>query len=72
VYENCVDGMNCEKNSKYRHTSKFEGHYLDIVEDLLDEDQTMVAVVRQGWTLVLVFGVEWSDRVVDKKDKVWA
>jgi hypothetical protein len=35
--------------------------HLNIVEDLLDEDQTMELVVRQGWTLALVLGVGQSD-----------
>jgi len=43
-------------------------HHLDIMEDLLDEDQTMETIVRQGWTLALVLGVGWSDRDADKKD----
>jgi hypothetical protein len=42
--------------------------HLDIVEDLLDEDRMMEVIVRQGWTLALVFGVGWSDRDVEKKD----
>jgi hypothetical protein len=57
------------KRSKYRCTSRFEVQHLDIVEDLLDEDWMMEVVVRQGWTLALVFGVGWSDRDVTKKTK---
>jgi hypothetical protein len=45
------------------HTSRFKVQHLDIVEDLLDEDQMMETIVRQGWTLALVFGVGWSDKM---------
>jgi hypothetical protein len=64
-----VDGLNCGRKSEYGCTSRFEVQHLDIVEDLLDEDWMMATiVVRQGWTLSLVFGVGWSDRDADKKD----
>jgi hypothetical protein len=43
--------------------------HLDIAGDLLDKDQTMAVVVRQGRTLALVFGVGRSDRDVTKKTK---
>jgi hypothetical protein len=36
--------------------------HLDIMEDLLEKYWMMAAVVRQGWTLVLVFGVGQSDK----------
>ena len=55
------------KRLKYRRARRFEVQDLDIVEDLLDKDWTMTAVVRRGWTLALVFGVGWSDRHVNKK-----
>jgi hypothetical protein len=43
--------------------------HLDIVEDLLDEDQMMATMMRQGWTLSLVFGVGQSDKDVTEKTK---
>ena len=43
--------------------------HLDIVEDILDIDQMMEAVVRQGWTLALVFGVGQSHGDATKKTK---
>jgi hypothetical protein len=51
-----VNGPNCGRNSKYRLTNRFDLQHLNIVEDLLDEDQTMVAVVRKICTLSLVIG----------------
>jgi hypothetical protein len=50
----------------YIHSNSFEVKHLEIVEDLLDEDQIMVAVERQGWTLSLVFRVGKSDRDATK------
>ena len=65
-----MDGLNCKRKSKYectsrfevRSTYRFEVQHLDIVEDLLNEDQTMAVVVRKGWTLTLVFEFGWNDR----------
>jgi hypothetical protein len=54
-------------NTKYEHTNRSKVKQLDIVEDLLDKDRTMEAIVRQGWTLALVLGVGWSDRDVNSK-----
>jgi hypothetical protein len=42
------------------------------VEDLLDEDWTMEAMMMQGWTLSLVFGVGRSDIDTKRKGQVWA
>jgi hypothetical protein len=56
------------KEVKYGHSSRFKVLQLDIVEDLLDEDQIMAIVVRQGWKLSLVFGVGLSDIDADIKD----
>jgi hypothetical protein len=42
---------------------------LDVVEDLLDEDWMMEVVMRQGWTLALLFGVGWSDKDVIEETK---
>jgi hypothetical protein len=39
------------------------------VEDLLDKDRVMVAVMRQGWTFSLVFGVGQSDRDATENTK---
>jgi len=41
---------------------------LEIMEDLLDEDQIMVVVERQGWILSLVFRVGKSDEYVTEND----
>jgi hypothetical protein len=49
--------------------SRFEVQHLDIVDDLLDEDWMMETVVRQGWTLALVFGVGQSDEDATEKTK---
>jgi hypothetical protein len=43
--------------------------HLDIVENLFNEDRMMATVVRQGWTLSLVFGVGWSDGDAIEKTK---
>jgi hypothetical protein len=42
--------------------------HLDIVEDLLEEDWMMETIVRQGWTLALVFEVGYSEKYADRKD----
>jgi hypothetical protein len=43
--------------------------HLNIVEDLHDEDGIMAIVVRQGWTLAIVFEVGQSDTDSIEKTK---
>jgi hypothetical protein len=46
------------KRSKYGCANRFDVQDLGIADDLLNEYWMMVEVVRQGWTLVLVFGLD--------------
>ena len=49
------------KRLNYGCTSRFKVKNVDIVENVLDEDWMMETIVRQGWTLVLVFEVGQGD-----------
>jgi hypothetical protein len=62
------ENNNMTRGQEYGHTSRFKVQHLGIVEDLVDEHWMMAASMRRGWTLSLVFGVEWSDKQVDRKD----
>jgi hypothetical protein len=42
----------------YENTNRFKVKHLDIVEDFLEKYWIMVAMMRKGWTLDLVFVVE--------------
>jgi hypothetical protein len=55
------------RGQEYRNVSRFKVKHLDILEDILDGDRMMTTIVRQVWTLAIVFGVGQSDKDVTKK-----